>query len=406
MLDGALMPPSISEYMRSVFGPLVKVCGRPTLLERLKTKRIGKDREAEQFERLKQLSLDGLGPVQLQMGGFYSRFRGGGNVYCVISVDHLNSEDEDRLVDFFNRNGCINVEYEECFLLFFCHHMGGHYTVSRGQSEDQVADFVTACEEDVYSGHEIMDVSSLYQKVMVFEVAPDSAFYSSSDWYVVALLTTELRAYRSPMLGDDIVHKAAGLLSLKNINPENIFLSLSAIHWKHSFLEIYRCLEAVYFLPWMVELKEQSGSAMHSMELAKVVKGIFNWREKENKSIEKIFEMAPDDMVLAPDIRQTLAFKDVESGNKALIGRRVYKIRNQSVHQADYEEITPTKLTEPCWARLVNLVFDVVQFTYSRYEIDIPFDFVTQGEVTQFEPQYPPPADAYTASTSEASYAQ
>lgn len=60
---------------------------------------------------------------------------------------------------------------------------------------------------------------------------------------------------------------------------------------------------------------------------------------------------------------------DIEEKKK--LGRRIYKIRNQCVHQEDYEERVKTEVTNECWPKLTLLLFKTVHYFYSNFPADI-----------------------------------
>jgi hypothetical protein len=137
---------------------------------------------------------------------------------------------------------------------------------------------------------------------------------------------------------------------------------------------MYRCIEAIYYLPWMHSLKGKLATQINSFELARIVSETIKWREKEKVSISELFSMTSAEVFVDSKL-STLSFTDKldyeKEENRRAFATSLYAIRNQSVHQQDYEVIETIKLTAADWKILLTFTINLVSHLYDTYSGDI-----------------------------------
>lgn len=228
-----------------------------------------------------------------------------------------------------------------------------------------------------YSGHSVTELVDIYAPMIVFEVGDDSALLKKDNWYLSCLLSIKCKSLRPSIISDDIFDVAERLMSLGNINLENIYLSITSSHYKYSFIEIYRCLEAVYYLPWMIKLRDESGLSHDAFNLAKIVSKSINWKRKEEDSLRSIFSELPFSIIRHASLDQVsfissyLIVDDIQK--KKELGSLVYKLRNQSVHHSAYEHTDIIHVLPSDWGIMINFMYLVVEYIYREHQGDVSF---------------------------------
>lgn len=161
---------------------------------------------------------------------------------------------------------------------------------------------------------------------------------------------------------------------------DNARTAVVASHFKHCFIELYRCLEWLYSIPQSIAVKKELNLTTKATLLAKTFRTELSWRRSEADSLRlllrdaKVFNYPIDelnrclnsDLSPKPDPNSAqneeekviLTAKAVEWENDltSKVAARIYKIRNQFVHQVDEKDTQQiSTLAEPhlikllCW---------------------------------------------------------
>ncbi|GFO55578.1 hypothetical protein GMSM_25850 [Geomonas sp. Red276] len=369
------------DYMKAVFAPIVGTTKLNRSLAVLKTAPLPPEELVTQIRRLHSLEILDGGAVQLHNGDFIVRFTCEGETYLAVSVDNISNDDKGHIISIFENDDLALCEFEACYFLFLCHQLKDIYKIKPYLSAEAIVEMLNLSDVEFaqgYAGHDIDDVKMVYNELLFFKIPNDSLYLEKSDWYITARLALSNKNFRSVLVTDNVLTCAESLSGLSNINPENIYLSLTSVHWKHCFLEIYRCIEAIYYLPWMVELKQNSKSPCNAVELAKICHNV-GWREREVDSITKLFSILPFSVIHDMELNGLSALSgiviaDDEESMRAL-GRRLYKIRNECVHQEDYEDLVKTNTSISCWQNLTELLYKVVYYFYTKYSSEITYTY-------------------------------
>ncbi|WP_242186598.1 hypothetical protein [Sphingomonas sp. CARO-RG-8B-R24-01] len=365
--------------MESVFFDLLKAAGRADLSEKIKTADLPEERKIEQFSKLKNLRAYKNGAMKLVNNCFVARYEEGETAYLCIQTDLVGSDAEESASYLLAEYGAIPAILDESTFLFIAHEFRGFYVLKPQYFEvRQAKEIIDIADDELYVGHDIGELISAFKDIKIFAVDKNSVLATADIWFLAATLASAHTKFRSELLGNIISNKIAALLQLGNVNPENIYYALTSMHWKHCFLELYKCLESLHFLPWILRLKESTGLADDGYTLSKKVSSSLLWRGKEGQSTELLFAMLQDDTALKDEVFDTEAFKDLKGVkfDKATVGRRIYKIRNFLVHQEDYEDDAPIGITERCWPAIVCFLVDVISELYKKNAYDVNFRYL------------------------------
>lgn len=371
--------PTTQEYMDAIFSEIITAAGRDDLRSTLKTNPPPQPIRAETYRRLGIIKPHGGPALHLPTGGFIARQVVGDDLLVLISSEQLNSEEREALDELMVREG---GEIDALDIASFCnlaYHFQSAYRIktelrSPEAAEDQID---LSSIEGGYQGHDLDTVMSWYEDVSVYRFDRTSRFYDARSSLIAALLAGTIDIFRPLLIKSDLAAKLLALTNLPNVNPENIYLSLTSQHWKHAFIEIYRLVEALYYLPWVLELRTANKTSQSGLVMARQCRSFLEWREKEEPSIKKLFALLPSNSAVRADIVSTSPFSDLEPADitPSLVAERIYKIRNQLIHQEDYEERSRLLIDDGFWPVSLDFMADIALALYSTYSADAAYVF-------------------------------
>lgn len=147
----------------------------------------------------------------------------------------------------------------------------------------------------------------------------------------------------------------------KNLPYENLLFSLVSISWRHSFLDIYRCIERLFCISFLEEFHKNLKIELSLLKLSSDLENYLNWKPKENEALSKIINNSPQDAINL--LKEIKLFIDGKEENCSDI---IYKLRNSIVHfRPATEEI---KLDEANWDKLIYSCLLVIDHWYSKYD--------------------------------------
>jgi len=369
---------SQKDYMKAIFGPLCEVAGRNDLLPKLKTAPLPKERSKGQYTLLKCLRAVEAEPALLLGDSFVFMFTDGVKEYFCVQIEGLSDRARNVLSESMQRNFCHEVLLDEAVFMFIAVNVRG---INRIRSE-YMATAAAENELDIigddvqYVGHEFYHVVELFKEIAVFEIDKNSLLSGSNNTFMANCLCMEISEYRSTKISASIIGVMRDLWRIKNIDQERIHMALTSSHWSHIFLEMYKFIEAAFYLPWMIALKEMINVEAGGLFLFQKC-----WNAKEIESICKLFEMIPDEIVRTKSILTVKCFKELDAeGGRSAFGRRVYRIRNQSVHRFDRDYNETLSIDGSEWEIIIKYVIDIVIHLYEKYAHELSCDVANNVE--------------------------
>lgn len=232
-----------------------------------------------------------------------------------------------------------------------------------------------------YHGHDFTDLMSYIEKFAVFKIDADSVFcgrdYTEIAYYICSQFDKFITLPIQSLVSDyqDILQEQSAVLK------ENVFLSLTATHYKHSFIELYRCIEVLYVLPRSISLKSKLAYSNPAYELARHCIDELGWRKREEDSLCRILKDIDESVIAASGIQNaTFAdpgwlFDGTDSEKKSheKLAVKIYRIRNQLVHQLLPDD--EIRITDQDWNLLIKFTLDVIKDAYRVYKSNLPSAF-------------------------------
>lgn len=375
--------PTFAEYMAAVFGEIALVAGQSEILPKFRTADLPEEIRPEQFAKLRSLKVYGGPPEPLIGGGFIFRQRQDTDIILTVSVENLTAVEIEELDSLVAVNGGDAEDLDPAAFCSLAYQAVGHYRIRSSLRSNEAAQDVLLNFSgfDSYTGHDVFDVMGWFEAVRRYRFPPSAMMSQARSSYVAAVISAGHPAFRSKLLPEDIVAQLSTLAQMSNINPENIYTALTASHWKHAFLEVYRLVEAVYYLPWIMSLRSATSQNVPGLKLAQHCRDELAWREREKPSIRKIFDMVPSGTVTRPELIGSPLFADVKEEDRTagVVAERVYRIRNQLVHQEDYEEKEVIVVPASLWPTIISMLTDVLISVYGVHAADVDYSFLVEG---------------------------
>lgn len=347
----------------------------------LKTAMIAEDRKASQFRRIASIGKSSIETIYLHNDCFISRFQCEEDFFLALKTEGLTEAELEDTSSLLAGYGLFEHELEECFFLFLRHSLKRLYKVKRERRDAMRSkDILAISSAPGYAGHDILDLIEYHEDIQVFKIDQNSIFSNLELWGVAATIASNLTPYRSALIPTDSALQIASISSAIPSLSENVYTALTSIHWKYTFFELYKCIEALFFLPWGLSTKtglQLNSSAFDSHQL---ITTIMSFKTKEKDSIEKLFMLLDDQFVADAKNSNIESFKELDldastgkvNTSKQLIGRRIYKIRNTLVHQEDFEDRSPLALENENWSNLVKFLCSSIIYLYTTYSSELP----------------------------------
>jgi|GEM_PF-3477240 len=365
--------------MDAIFSEIVTAAGREDLRPTLKTCLPPPGERAETYRRLKIIKPHGGPALRLSTGGFVARQTIGDDLFVIVSTEQLNDDERNALDELMIQEGGDPQVFDIASFCNLAYNFSNSYRIktefrSQEAAEDQID---LSSIDGGYQGHELSTAMSWFEDVSIYKFERTSRFYDSKSSLIAAVLGGSIAAFRSPLIDGDLSSKLLALANLPNVNPENVYLALTSQHWKHVFIEIYRLVEALYYLPWVLELRAANKTSQSGLSIARQCRLILEWREKEESSIKRLFALLPTSSIVRRELIETSPFSDIpaEDISSVIVAERIYKIRNQLIHQEDYEERTRLTIDDDFWSVSLNFMTDVGVTLYSTYAADSAYVF-------------------------------
>ncbi|MCS5451502.1 hypothetical protein ACJVQT_19265 [Enterobacter huaxiensis] len=306
-------------------------------------------------------------------GGICFKFMQDEREYLALSLRNFYDFEIGRVLSALTEIGVNEVDFEYAHFLSFVFKHGQYLDISREQLSHP-EDLENRLDVKNIFSCTLEDIASVYEDVRVFELSQASV---SSLFAVLSHLAAQFRSARSPFVPVEIIDVSRRLMLLQNAPYENIYLSLSASHWKHAFIEIYRVLEGLYYFGWMHGIKQTFGGNYAEYDLYLTFQDQLSWKYKERASIVKLFEIVPRGVLSTHDPVSITSLSSCfeNQADTAVMNKfahLIYSIRNSNVHQGESDDGQTIEISADCWPKLTYCLFLIVEHLYSVYQAGMP----------------------------------
>ncbi|MDC7798341.1 hypothetical protein [Stenotrophomonas geniculata] len=306
-------------------------------------------------------------------GGICFRFVRDGGEYLALSLRNFHDFETRAVLGALTEIGVNEVAFDQAHFLSFSFTHGRYFDVAREylSSPESLEDKLDVKEHFCAS---LEDIITVYEDIRVFELTQSA---SPSPFSILCHLATQFKTARAPFVPNEIIEVSRRLLQYPNAPHENIYLSLSASHWKHAFIEIYRAIEGLYYFGWMHDVRSALNIDIGEYELYLQLHRKMSWKYKEEPSIAKLFELIPRTALAPSDPLQikSLADRFVGTPDSEVMKKfayLIYSIRNSNVHQGKLGHTHSVDVSADCWPKLTFCLFLIVEHLYSVHGAGMP----------------------------------
>lgn len=234
-------------------------------------------------------------------------------------------------------------------------------------------------DDPTYTGHSLDDLLPYFEQINFFTLNDNSPHLEKEAKDIAYFISSHDTSIINPNLQIFLPEFRSLLSHPGSFMKQNIFWSMTATHYKHVFLELYRCIENIYSFPHALALKNKMGLSLASFEIARHCADELGWKRKEELSLIKIITLIPTP-TLSPLITKNIerlegkqydfGDSEIEKSSKKSIAKLIYKIRNQMVHQFEIEK--EIKIPPDTWIDLIKLLIPVIDHIYTAHAAELP----------------------------------
>jgi hypothetical protein len=282
--------------------------------------------------------------------------------------------------------GCVeNTEFKEASFMFLrAHDLLSFDETLRLRASEEISYQPMA---DDYKCTAVSDLYPFYEPFALYEVDDNSPLAGRGVFwysYLVASAWKTLPNHHVTRSAIQVLQKVYEE-NLSHFLIENARIGITAAHFTHTFVDLYRCLEWLYSIPRARMVKEHLSLTIKTTELSRVFRAKLGWRRTELDSLILLIsdcELNTLDMeLISRCMLEPLPVRPVrdmvcQDGQPKTenewreavaqrLAKRIYDVRNKIVHQLDqYDEPEVKKDQEPL---LIELLAILCIRLYSKY---------------------------------------
>ncbi|NRF94427.1 hypothetical protein HQN89_26295 [Paenibacillus frigoriresistens] len=212
-----------------------------------------------------------------------------------------------------------------------------------------------------YEGHDLLEIRDYFQQIIVFELDQNSIVYEATAsqlfGYLFSLNSENLFLQYTPEVLS--IFTKVFISKSDSIYYHNLAKSLISVHWKDSFLEVYRCIESVFHTIEYIEIYNQSRLEVSLKEFSKMIETSIGHKPSEEQSLITIFKNVntlPIELIQKIKPASYLQAKDATW---------FYSIRNSIVHSRP--AVDEVSFDTPTWNILLLASLHIVEQCHEMY---------------------------------------
>lgn len=380
-----------TEYTPYLFGRLLKFLSQEkseSLNKQIKIKEVSKD-VRKRFS--KEILINTKDLIPLATGGFAVKMSCESTSSLVTSSlvligSKIKLED---LKDLSNDAFKYNEVFDDALFLILSKEFEQYLKIKPQVSPEYVEDVLDIVSDPNYEGHTVEDFSNFYDPVYVVNIASDSIL-ADNDTMELVIELSRLVPSLLHCQDEEFIKLINGLSKSKHIvDRPMLYDSLTSFYSRHAFLDIYRCLEKLYYFPWMYSLRQKflknySNFTLELDKLKNICEENLLWKSREDQSIVALFKLVLlnedgsldednfdkiyNESIFDLETTSNNLVNEQEASNKEKkdltpntqvqsLANKVYMYRNSLVHHEDKKHKDKVKkLSDKEWQVLANSV--------------------------------------------------
>lgn len=244
--------------------------------------------------------------------------------------------------------------------------------VRQDVDEIEVLDRALIPAGDGYDGQHLEDLRDLCRPISLLSVAFDTPM-SEAKSAESALHRTALYCMASAKKMRSLPYSSRAIDRCKVLAADidarvpwgMLAYALVAVRWDHAYLDVYRCIERLFPLPKMLELKQALQVRSPGLGLSKDIEGALGWRQREEDGMTSLFE-AVDALCFRFYSAYSAHWTDgPEKYTPKSMALHFYKLRNSIVHFRPITEQRP--FTYERWGVVLENFIELTEELYREF---------------------------------------
>ena len=222
-----------------------------------------------------------------------------------------------------------------------------------------------------YTGHDFNELKRLFPAIYLYQI--DENIYggdiNSIEQMSCIFLTYNREYLRLPYNEETLIcFRTLLYLNYKDLRYENIFQALTATNFKYSFLDIYRLIEMLYQLCYMIDIEKRI-TGVDKFLLLETIDSSLSWKPNERNTLLKIFNSIsvskrPIITKKLPNIIKRTTNQTI--ANNDALWSWIYDLRCNIVHLKTYH--SNIKISNRDWDLIIHGLLEVIIAAYELYD--------------------------------------
>lgn len=232
-------------------------------------------------------------------------------------------------------------------------------------------------EDSGYTGHTLQELLECFEPLKVFCVSSSHLLYEAEPYSVACYIYSFFPDITSLPISQQLTEYRELFLFRKQLYADNILLSMTSAHWKHCFLELYRCIEGMFPFPKTMKLldvlKQDADLSLSLRDLTKICFEQLSWKANEREALQNLVNMCgintakSSSILTASFLIESDLSTDEKIANKVV--DKVYTIRNQLVHQFS-DKSQEIDIADDDWPILVSYLLAFWKSCYANFVVE------------------------------------
>jgi hypothetical protein len=224
--------------------------------------------------------------------------------------------------------------------------------------------FAGARGDSGYLGHSFEPLSRLLEPIHIYKIAENCPFPAASIerftyYWSITSKETIILPFSARTYG---LLESIGLDIINSIPFSNLLSAVQSAHWRHAFLELYQCIEALFSLGKIQSLRTDLQLQISLLDFAEKVHAATGWRPKEEDALLKLFDSASSTVRTQFDVIKNFASAQQVQN----IPSWFYSLRNSIVHcRPALDKIV---LDAKEWDELLEATLALIKDLYTQYD--------------------------------------
>lgn len=218
---------------------------------------------------------------------------------------------------------------------------------------------------DLYNGHEMSEVLDLLKPINIFKVGKNYPYKEIELERILGSLISHNLGHLRRNFDERIEDEYSNMLLFgpSSIPFSNLLNSLLAGSYEHTFLELYKCIESLYQVVYVIDLYRDVKPNCNLIEFLDSIENLLKWRPVEHKSINNIISNSPK------------AIKELFNsiGDRHISERKAaewyYDLRNRIVHLKQIHK--QADLLEEEWLDVIYITLRLIEYWFNKYENEL-----------------------------------